>query len=135
MNEIPFNYSISKTNLPLIISSNTPHLCFLIDTGSTHNLIFSYVLEKCNNISPLASSVSISGIVGIKEDLRQINMKLKFENKCVDTILSVIEAPEAINRIQQDSGIQIHGILGVPFLTQNKWIIDFKNLTIKTEIK
>ena len=42
-----------------------------------------------------------------------------------------MDANAAILQIQKESGIQIHGILGIPFLTQNKWILDFNNLSVQ----
>ncbi len=43
---IPISYSISKVGLPLIVTSSKPNLCFLIDTGATHNIVLSYVYEE-----------------------------------------------------------------------------------------
>ena len=40
-----FKYALKRVGLPLIITNNEPHLCLLIDTGSTHNILFSFVLE------------------------------------------------------------------------------------------
>lgn len=44
-----FSYSIAKVGLPLVVTSSSPHLCFLVDTGASHNIIFSFVLEALNN--------------------------------------------------------------------------------------
>ena len=42
--EFPLTYGLRKTGLPLILTSGKlKNVCFLIDTGSTHNSIFSFV--------------------------------------------------------------------------------------------
>lgn len=44
--EFPLTYGLRKTGLPLILTSGKlKNVCFLIDTGSTHNSIFSFVYE------------------------------------------------------------------------------------------
>lgn len=123
--------NLSKCGLPLIATSNSPHLCFIIDTGATDNILFSYVLDALNNeYKPIEKTHSVVGINGNPVNVPQIEMSLFFENNKATSIFSVLDASPAISQIQSESGIQIHGILGIPFLTQNEWILDFKQLTI-----
>jgi len=37
--------------------------------------------------------------------------------------------------VQDETGIQIHGVLGVQFLIENKWIIDFEQMRVTNEKK
>lgn len=40
------NFCIEKTGMPLILTSGKKkNVCFLIDTGSTYNTLFSFVYE------------------------------------------------------------------------------------------
>lgn len=129
--KIPIIHSLNKVGLPLVVTTSRPHLCFLVDTGSSHNVLFSYVLNASELIyTPIDVSHSIMGIDGTPAVVNQIKTTLSFDEKEVSTTLSVLDATNAISQIQQESGIQIHGILGIPFLTQNEWILDFKNNTI-----
>lgn len=129
--KIPIIHSLNKVGLPLVVTTSRPHLCFLVDTGSSHNVLFSYVLNASELIyTPIDVSHSIMGIDGSPAVVNQIKTTLSFDEKEVSTVFSVLDATNAISQIQQDSGIQIHGILGIPFLTQNEWILDFKNNTI-----
>lgn len=70
------------------------------------------------------------GIDGTPTEVNQLETTLSFDEKDVSTTFSVLDATNAISQIQQESAVQIHGILGIPFLTQNEWILDFKNITI-----
>lgn len=43
--EFPLIFGLQKTGLPLIITSGKlKNLCFLIDTGATHNILFTNVV-------------------------------------------------------------------------------------------
>lgn len=66
------------------------------------------------------------GIEGIEKSVMQVDATLSFEDKNITTIFSILDATDAVIQVQKECGIQIHGILGIPFLTQNKWILDFK---------
>lgn len=79
---------------------------------------------------PIEKTHSVVGINGNPVNVPQIEMSLFFEKNKATSIFSVLDASPAISQIQSESGIQIHGILGIPFLTQNEWILDFKQLTI-----
>ena len=71
------------------------------------------------------------GIEGNENNVSQVKTNLSFEYKEISVTFSVLEATKAVRQIQKESGIQIHGILGIPFLTQNKWVLDFNNLTVQ----
>lgn len=44
--EFPLTFGVQKTGLPLIVTSGKlKNMCFLIDTGSTHNTLFDFVYE------------------------------------------------------------------------------------------
>ena len=129
---IPIEYSLNKLGLPLMVTSSKPNLCFLIDTGATQNSVFSYVYEEIPQyFSALQDTYCIMGIEGTQQRTNQVEATISFDDKESRVTFSVIEANAAILQIQKESGIQIHGILGIPFLTQNKWILDFNNLSVQ----
>ena len=42
--EFPLTLGLQKSGLPLILTSGElKNICFLIDTGSTHNILFDFV--------------------------------------------------------------------------------------------
>ena len=42
------------------------------------------------------------------------------------------DATEAMKQVFEETKVQIHGILGVNFLLQHGWVIDFHERKIKT---
>lgn len=132
--EYPIQHTISKVGLPLIVTSDKPSLCFLVDTGATHNVIFSFVYQHLkHNFRAIDSQNSIMGIEGKLNVASSIEASLSFGGAETTATYSVIDNHKAVASIQNETGIQIHGILGIPFLIQNKWILDFDNLKIKSE--
>ena len=73
------------------------------------------------------------GIDGSRKNVRQVRCAIAFEGKQSDVTFSVVDAEKAISIVQNESGIQKHGILGMPFLIENKWGLDFKKLQVRTE--
>ena len=131
--EYPIHYTISKVGLPLIVTSDSPKLCFLVDTGATHNILFSFVYEYLkDSFIAYREKNYVMGIDGEKKETMQIKTQLSFSGQNSSALFSVIDSDKAVAQIQSETGIQIHGILGIPFLIDNKWILDFSNLKIKS---
>ena len=60
------------------------------------------------------------------------HLTFNFEGTDYTSSFSVFDGSDAIRQIQEETGVQIHGILSTDFLVKNKWIIDFDKLTIRT---
>lgn len=132
--EFPLTFGLQKTGLPLIVSSGKlKNLCFLIDTGATHNVLFTYVYEHFRSeFKLLSEKQNIMGIEGHCKETPIIEATFDFEGSEYTSTFSVFDATEAIAQVQQETGVRIHGILSTDFLIQNKWIINFDKLIIST---
>ena len=130
--EFPLILGLQKTGLPLIVTSGKlKNFCFLIDTGATHNVLFTYVFEHFKNeFRMLDEHQSTMGIEGNYKECPTIEATFSFEGIDYTSTFSVPDATDAIAQVQKETGIQIHGVLGVEFLIENKWIIDFEKLII-----
>ena len=128
----PIHYGLEKAGLPLILTTDNPkNLCFLIDTGSTNDVIFDFVYQHFKDYFTLtAESQNIMGIDGSFKSSFIVNTDLQFNDLSYKAPFVVLEANDAINQVQAETGIQIHGVLGIPFLMENKCLIDFNKLTI-----
>ena len=129
----PIHYGLEKAGLPLILTTDNPkNLCFLIDTGSTNDVIFDFVYQHFKDYFTLTADVqNIMGIYGSLKTTILVNSDLQFADLRYKAPFVVLEANDAINQVQADTGIQIHGVLGIPFLMENKCLIDFDKLIIK----
>lgn len=130
--EFPLTFGLQKAGLPLILTSGkTNNLCFLIDTGATHNTLFDFVYEHFKSeFKLLEGTYRTMGIEGHYKETPIIEATFNFEEKDYTSTFSVLDASEAIKQVQDETGIQIHGVLGVQFLIENKWIIDFEKFKV-----
>ena len=131
--EFPLDFGLYKTGLPLILTSGKlKNVCFLIDTGSTHNTLFNFVYEHFKDEFKLLDSTCRT--MGIEEHYIEtpvIEATFNFEGINYTSTFSVLDATDAIAQVQKETGVQIHGVLGVEFLIENKWIIDFETYNVK----
>lgn len=75
------------------------------------------------------------GIEGHYKETPIIEATFNFEGRDYTSTFSVLDASEAIKQVQDETGIQIHGVLGVQFLIENKWIIDFEKFKVNAARK
>lgn len=130
----PIHFGLEKAGLPLILTTAHPkNLCFLIDTGSTENIIFQFVYTHFKDLFPtIEGTQSIMGIEGRQKDSILVQADLVFDELHYSAPFAILEASEAIHKVYEYTGIQIHGILGIPFLVENGCIIDFKEFYISS---
>lgn len=130
--EFRLTLGLQKTGLPLILTSGKlENICFLIDTGSTHNTLFDFVYEHFKDeFKLLDSTCRTMGIEGHYKETPVIEATFNFEGVDYTSTFSVLNATDAIAQVQEETGVQIHGVLGIEFLIENKWIIDFKKLIV-----
>lgn len=131
----PIHYGLEKAGLPLVLTTDNPqNLCFLIDTGSTNDVIFDFVYKHFKDYFTLtAKSQNIMGIEGSLKSTILVNADLQFDDLRYKAPFVVLEANDAIRQVQSETGIQIHGVLGIPFLIENKCLIDFDKRTIQNK--
>ena len=126
------NFGIEKTGMPLILTSGRKkNVCFLIDTGSTHNTLFSFVYEYFkDDFRIIEENQKAIGIKGHFQDLTTVEGTFNFDGTEYTSTFAVVKANDTITQLQEDTGVQLHGILGIPFLMENKWKIDFEKMIV-----
>ena len=75
---------------------------------------------------------STMGIEGNYKECPTIEAIFTFEGVDYTSTFTVLDATNAVAHIQEETGVQIHGILSTDFFIQNKWIINFDKLIIST---
>ena len=130
--EFPLTYGLRKTGLPLILTSGKlKNVCFLIDTVSTHNSIFSFVYDHFKDEFQIQEEMQKTmGIEGNYQECQTVEATFNFEGTDYTSTFMIMDATSAMAQVQEETGIQIHGILGIQFLLEHKWIIDFEKRTV-----
>lgn len=125
---------LNKVQLPIIhVKIENKYLCFILDTGSTCSLIDSTVVEYFKDIIEPVGNYCISGIEGTKHKVDMVALPFTFEGQVYKPKFCVKPLLDTFKSIEDESGIQVHGLLGTDFLLENKCIIDFKECCIYNE--
>lgn len=128
----PLSYGLNKAKLPIImVKVEDKHLCFILDTGSTCCLVDSNVVEYFKDIVEPIGDYYISGIDGTRYKVDMVILPFNFEGYTYKPKFCVQPLSDAFKGIEEDSGIQIHGLLGTDFLIENKLIIDFNKVELR----
>lgn len=123
---------LPQVGLPLlIVKAQAKNLCFLLDTGSNINVLDRRVAE----FFQLSGGTAKQGQFGIDGELRTtdvVELAFSLEEQEYKANFSVMDLSSAFGKVEEESGIQIHGLLGCSFMEQQKWILDFEKLCLYT---
>lgn len=129
---VSLNSILSKLGLPLlIVKAQAKNLCFLLDTGSNINVLDKKVAEFFQLSSGTVQRQQF-GIDGTLQITDVVEMTFSLEEREYKAAFSVMDLSSAFGKVEEESGIQIHGLLGCSFMEQQKWVLDFEKLCLFT---
>ena len=127
---VSLNSILSKLGLPLlIVKPQAKNLCFLLDTGSNINVLDKKVAEFFQLSSGTVQRQQF-GIDGTLQITDVVEMTFSLEEREYKAAFSVMDLSSAFGKVEEESGIQIHGLLGCSFMEQQKWVLDFEKLCL-----
>lgn len=125
------SHGLTSIGLPTIpVEVNNKKLCFILDSGSTCSLIDSTVVEYFKDIVEPVGDYCISGIEGTKHKVDIVTLPFNFEGQIYKPKFCVRPLLDAFKSIEEENGIQVHGLIGTDFLLENKWVINFEKLEL-----
>lgn len=125
--EISFREAMDLAELPVITFYNGDRkINFLLDTGSNisylnKSIVSSLVVESTGEES------NIIGIEGNKVNCKICKMIIRRKNQEFKEEFSIADLDKAFRIVKEESGVQIHGILGSRFFEKYKYVLDFKD--------
>ena len=125
--EISFREAMDLVELPVITFYNGDRkINFLLDTGSNisylnKSVVSSLVVESTGEES------NIIGIEGNKVNCKICKMIIRRKNQEFEEEFSIADLDKAFRTVREESGVQIHGILGSRFFEKYKYVLDFKD--------
>ena len=123
---------LPQVGLPLlIVQAQAKNLCFLLDTGSNINVLDKRVAEFFQLSSGTAKQRQF-GIDGELQTTDIVELAFSLEEQEYKANFSIMDLSSAFGKVEEESGIQIHGLLGCSFMEQQKWILDFEKLCLYT---
>ena len=126
--KISFKEAMDLVELPVVTFYNgNTKLNFLLDTGSNVSYINSSIIPLLIH-KKTDKEMDTIGIEGNKVSNQFCKMSVTYKNQVVEEEFSIANLDEAFDVGKQESGVQIHGILGSKFFEKYKYILDFKEL-------
>ena len=118
---------ISRLGFPVIEAEfQDKMLVFLLDTGSDSNLLDERVFNIYKDeMKVIGKDGYVIGVDGIKNPKGpKVQMRLGFDDQSIEVPFCTIPIP-SFDIIHKEEGVQIHGILGIPFMMANGMVLDF----------
>ena len=126
--KISFKEAMDLVELPVVTFYNgDTKLNFLLDTGSNVSYINSSIIPLLVH-EKTDKEMDTIGIEGNKVSNQFCKMSVTYKNQVFEEEFSIANLDEAFGVVKQESGVQIHGILGSKFFERYKYVIDFKEL-------
>lgn len=126
--KISFKEAMDLVELPVVTFYNgDKKLNFLLDTGSNVSYINSSIIPLLDH-EKTDKEMNTIGIEGNKVSNRFCKMSVTYKNQVFEEEFSIADLDEAFGVVKQESGVQIHGILGSKFFERYKYVLDFKEL-------
>ena len=123
-----FREAMDLVDLPVITFYNeNTKLNLLLDTGSSMNVINSTILADLV-CTKLKDSGTVYGMEGNTIDVEYISMRITHGKDSYSSTFQVIDMQKAFDKIKNEYGVQIHGILGSSFFKEYEYMLDFKSL-------
>ena len=127
--KISFKEAMDLVELPVVTFYNgDTKLNFLLDTGSNVSYINSSIIPLLVH-EKTDKEMNTIGIEGNKVSNQFCKMSVAYKNQVFEEEFSIADLDEAFGVVKQESGVQIHGILGSKFFERYKYVLDFKELT------
>ena len=127
--KISFKESMDLTDLPIITLYNgKTKINFLLDTGSNLSHINRSYLSNLE-YQDLNMEQDTIGMEGNKVTSKVCRIQVFYKENKYEEEFVASDLDNAFNTIKQESGVQIHGILGNKFFEKYKYVLDFSNLT------
>ena len=126
--KISFKEAMDLVELPVVTFYNgDTKLNFLLDTGSNVSYINSSIIPLLVH-EKTDKEMNTIGIEGNKVSNQFCKMSVTYKNQVFEEEFSIADLDEAFGVVKQESGVQIHGILGSKFFDKYKYVLDFKEL-------
>ena len=124
-----FKESMDLVELPIItFYNNGKKLNFLLDTGANNSIINKPVIKDLD-YKECTENLDTFGIDGeVKSSMPTCTMEVKYKDNSFEDTFTILNMDSAFRQVKEDSGVQLHGILGSLFFQKYKYVIDFKSL-------
>lgn len=123
-----FKEAMDLVELPIVTFYNgDKKLNFLLDTGSNISQINSSIIPLLD-YKMVERNTDVIGIEGNKVNTGFCEMTITYKSQEFVGEFCIHDLDDAFAIVKEESGVQIHGILGSLFFQKYKYVFDFESL-------
>ena len=124
-----FKEAMDLVELPVVTFLNgDKKLNFLLDTGSNLSQINNSILPLLDHKKIKAEDIDVVGMEGNKVKTELCEMTITYKGQEFVSSFCINDLDDAFAIVKEESGVQIHGILGSLFFQKYKYVFDFESL-------
>ena len=124
--------SIMLTDFPILtFTSKGRKIKLLLDTGSNRNIIDENLLSELDVTGTSSDDTTIHSMGGKSKLSSKVILSFKYDSLDFKDSFLAADISGNIAAIKELSGVEVNGILGTPFMTKYKYIIDLDNLKVR----
>jgi len=126
---VSFKQGIDLTDLPICtFRQGKKKLNFLLDTGSSQNIIDNRHVEDYRIKEFLNTDESLTGVGGAVHPATACVMDLEYCGATFSAKYLISDVSAPFDMVKKTYGVNLHGILGSNFFQKYKYVIDFSSL-------
>lgn len=125
---IHFFADIAETGMPLvrITEGKLKGVIMIIDTGSTSNMLFGKAYNELRNFfHPIDGTITLLSVEGKEVDAKLVEGDVEICGKMHPMVFSINDSGNAFEKLYEDFGFPVSGIIGSRFMVEHNWMIDF----------
>lgn len=119
--------SIGIPAIPVKLFNSDREVLMIVDTGADISIMDMSVYENYKEF--MTEVKGMSSVVTAGSSVNE-GFKAKFDLFCGDLryreMFVCMDCSCGFSRIKEETGVQLHGILGTDFMRRHQWIIDFE---------
>lgn len=127
MGKIKYYADATKVGMPFISinEGGFQNAVFMIDTGSTQNVLFSYVYEQAKDqFDEGEGRFTLTGIDGKPKEVAPVIGYVPFCGKEYEMTFLVRDDDAGI-ALSEAMGFMVIGMIGTLFMAEHGWVLDF----------
>lgn len=125
---IDFGVAMRLCELPVAtFTQGNKSFNFLLDTGSNDNIIDSNILKSIEHRVINKKSL-LHGMEGVKKEVSECTITLSFKGTDYTFDYLIQDMRQSFSSVKQETGVNLHGIIGSKFFNKFKYVLDFDEL-------
>lgn len=126
--KISFFADVVEKGMPFVrVSEGILKGCILmVDTGSTCNSLFGKAYNELrDSFHSIEGTSSIFGIDGKEFDAKYVEGVVEICGKMYQMVFLINDSGNASEKLYENLGFHVSGIIGSKFMAEHNWMIDF----------